>query len=138
MLRRQLNQAGRNLQRSANVRAWAQYSGVTGLAWQRLRFTSLWLGLLRCTPLLFLLLSPFVDAVILLLWFSPVGWASLHTMQLCLSWTGERAELRITSVELLTEYHLAGVLAYSEVVSGRVEVVQLQGGSVAQRNVICP
>ncbi len=85
-----------------------------------------------------MLLSPFVDAVILLLWFSPVGWASLHTMQLCLSWTGERAELRITSVELLTEYHLAGVLAYSEVVSGRVEVVQLQGGSVVQRNVICP
>jgi hypothetical protein len=50
----------------------------------------------------------------------------LHTMQPCLFWTGERAELRITSVELLTEYHLAGVLAYSEVVSGRVEVVQLQ------------
>src|SRR6266436_5905744 len=62
----------------------------------------------------------------------------LHTMQPCLFWTGERAELRITSVELLTEYHLAGVLAHSEVVSGRVEVVQLQGGSVVQRNVICP
>jgi len=45
-------------------------------------------------------------------------------MQPCLFWTGERAELRITSVELLTEYHLAGVLAHSEVVSGRVEVLR--------------
>jgi hypothetical protein len=58
-------------------------------------------------------------------------------MQPCLFWTGERAELRITSVELLTEYYLAGVLAYSEVVSGRVEVVQLPGVK-APRNVNCP
>jgi len=37
-------------------------------------------------------------------------------MQPCLFWTGERAELRITSVELLTEYHLARDLIYVEVV----------------------
>ena len=38
-----------------------------------------------------------------------------------------QAELRIASVEVLAEYRLAGVLAYSEVVSGRVEVVRLLG-----------
>ena len=44
---------------------------------------------------------------------------------------------RGTSVMLMMEYRLAGVLEYSEVVSGRVEVVQLPGGK-AQRNVNCP
>jgi hypothetical protein len=52
-------------------------------------------------------------------------------MQPCLFWIGERAELRITSVELLTEYHLAGVLAYSEVLWAGVEVLLLQGRAEA-------
>jgi len=36
------------------------------------------------------------------------------------------------------EYRLAGFLACPEVLVAGVEVVQLQGGSVVQRNVICP
>jgi hypothetical protein len=59
-------------------------------------------------------------------------------MQLGLFWTCVKVELRITSVVLSMEYRLAGFLTYVEVFQGRVEVVQLQGGSVVQRNVICP
>ena len=45
----------------------------------------------------------------------------LHTVQPCLFWTGERAELRISSVELLTEYRLARVSAYVEVIMAGAE-----------------
>ena len=58
--------------------------------------------------------------------------AAHYAAILFLDWrTGGTSDYFRGTSELLTEYYLAEVLAYSEVVSGRVEVVQLPGGKVA-------